>query len=94
METPFRYEQNKFQEQLSNIHHDLTNWELKHAGFQTFSKAFEPLIDSIFMRKSKNYGLKKNTLPGVLRQAENSKKVGKKVFVENSNDDYEPLAVN
>jgi len=48
----------------------LTNWELKNAGEQTFSRAFEPLIDHIFIGKAKTFGLKKNTVPGMIRQAQ------------------------
>ena len=70
LEPAFRGEQSKFQEAFMEMHRELTNWELKNVGVQTFSKAFEPLIDNIFMRKSKNFGLKKNTLPGMMRQAE------------------------
>ena len=60
------------------MHRELTNWELKHAGVQSFSKAFEPLIDNIITNKAKQFGLKKNTLPGMLRQAESTKYINKK----------------
>ena len=72
LEPLFRNEQRKWQETISKIHHELTNWEMEHVGEQTFSKAFEPLINNIMMRKAKDYGLKKNTVTGLLRQVGNS----------------------
>ncbi len=44
---------------------------MEHVGEQTFSKAFEPLINNIMMRKAKDYGLKKNTVTGLLRHVGN-----------------------
>ena len=69
LEAEFRTEQGRFQKALTSIHRDLCNWELENVGEQTFSKAFEPLIDHIFMSKAKSQGLKKNTVPGMVRQA-------------------------
>ena len=53
----FRKAHKKYQIKLQRLHRDLTNWELEHVGSQTFSKAFEPLIDYMFIEKAKNKGV-------------------------------------
>lgn len=68
LDSSFRSEQKKWTDQLVELHHNLTNWELEHCNMQTFSKAFEPLIDNIFVRKHQTYGANKPTVAGIARE--------------------------
>ena len=52
LEPTFRQEQTKWQVRIGELHKNLTNWELEHVGKQTFSSAFECLIDNILVRKA------------------------------------------
>ena len=76
LDSTFRNEQKKFQIKITELHHKLTNWELQHVGEQTFSKAFEPLIDNIMVQKAKTNGLKNPTVTGRARQVQLNKQVG------------------
>ena len=50
----FRREQLAWNEEYKQIHHQLTNWEISNLGKQTFSHAFELVIDYIMTAKAKD----------------------------------------
>ena len=53
----FQRDNNRFVEAFLSTHGNLTEWELMYAGKQTFSMAFDPLIDYINAMKKKKKDL-------------------------------------
>ena len=65
-----------WQKKLTKMHRALANWELEHAGLQTFSRAFECLIDNIMVKKAKQKGVaNKITIAGRAREVSTKNQV-------------------
>ena len=71
LEPVFRQDQAKWQVKIAELHKNLSNFELENCGQQTFSKAFECLIDNILVRRAvMENGVTKTTVTDQVRKVE------------------------